>query len=1142
MDIKLRTGISTPNRSSIPPATGQTSGTNSVPERASGNHQLGGLVGRSLPPTRESSKAGMPPRMALPPLSITSTPRSFSQDAAGAMSLVKALLPPLTVDSAMEIPMSNMTPLTELQGALDGLRAECAAAGAPDTFEQLAAALTKVGNLPELAAKAHSPEERDAAIALLQLNVESAKQAIGPGRDGAALITLYGQNAALDSGIDKLRTHAATRMLEAQGAGEAAAPQAKNLVKQERSIAEKRLEVQRLLAKEAGFAPPLGTLRIDSALLEGLARANPAAIRRAGILLGAVLAEQQQLATSGAAKTMREAMQAMQAGSTPLSKQDANYFKQRIAALAEQPLATGLPAETLARLKLGDASAEEVIAIVKGLAARGLSGTAEVEQLVGAAGRTFDQLEQSRARLDKLDETYQLNVDAERGNVLSSGLLRHASGNAALDLGSAANVRQALAGPGAPLASLAKGQVGESLAALGRRYAEISSVEAAEQSQSVVLALDGFSTPPNPVDIASIEQSVAQMREEAKSVLAERQRLMGPEVSAALENTLRAAVLLTRPNALKPSAADGGVKAKIGDVFKKVGQGIQSGLMAKTENEFHAEAVAALLGKWGIDAAAVAPEIQQVLQQPLDTARLDQWFNSFTPTGAVKDRWNADVDSLATRLQPGGAEHLASASLARFNQAVDILETGTRLAWNLSTQTGATIPLGSLAPSLVAGLPVMLNAGLDKNSQILASRDADGYQLVLRSGTAMQGGLSLTLGKIDSLLNLQGFASVSARTHRLDGVALRFPDTDTGRQAMKDLLQRVQTQGGLETKDLLSAEQVLPVVEQLTSANANIGARLDLELPFTGAALSSSVRNDTLNAAPRLEATLSAGMQSVQSSAANSRQQVRSSESTYTIDVTALPQARLGFTVQSESGLAAKLGLGNKLSDASLTSGIPLPGASKPIPAKFECKVATQDVRENGLVSGTTERSVRVSGPSALMTSAVGQVGGDQLHALAAHLKDSPDPAHQALHQRMADLLKTTAAGEEVRVVWRIDPKAQERANALLERARSASAGRGGQAPSAEALRLAEQLEAQAQSALADPASYRLHALEKIATEQTRGKLSGLFDGGYVDLSYVKHGKEAQGKHERTADTLVFDAALLDVAMNRSKTNHISNA
>jgi hypothetical protein len=1054
---------------------------------------------------------------------------------ADAQRLIGTLLPAQTTKIAVGIPLSNLAPLRDLQGALDGLRAACAAAGASDAFDQLTAALTRVGDLPTLAAKAQSPEERDATVALLQLHVESATQAIAPGRDGAALVSLYGQSAALDTAIDKLRTHATTRLLESHGVGEMATGQAQTLVKQERAIAEGRLEIQRLLAKESGFAPPLGALRIDSAMVDGLQRANPDAVRRAGILLGSVLSQQQALAASPAAQNLRAALQEQHAAAT--TREQAIYLRQRISALAEQPLAIGLPADTLDRLKLGSLSAEEVIQTIRGLAARGLSGVGEVENLIGAAGSTLAQVGQSRQRLDKLDQAYQKNLDLERGNVLAGGLLRHTTGHASLDVDSTDQVRQALTGAGAPLAALAKGSVGASISASAARYAEIANVEAAEKCQSVVSALDRFSAPANPADAASIDRVGAELREEQKSVMAERLRLMGPEVAAALNDTLRAAVLMTRTKAVKGDPAESGVKAKLGNALKNAGQGIKAGLQGKTASEKQIEEVMSLLDSWGIDAAAVAPEVQQLVQQPLDTARLDQWFNDLAPSGAVKERWNADKADLAARMQPGAASHLASASLARFSQALDTLEPGTQLNWNLAKQSGATTGLVKLPAGIVAGMQVQLSAGMDKNSQILASRDANGYQLVLRSGTAVQGDIALAaaIGALGGYLGLQATTTASARTHRLDGVALRFPDTEAGRENMKNLLLRLQEQGGLETKDLLNAEQVLPVVEQITAGQAKLDVRLDATVPFAHMALSGADAADTLNAAPRLNTTLSAGIGVTHATAGNSRQQIRNSETAYSMDVTAVPSLRMGVTVASEAGLGAKLGLGDLLPNASMTLAGPVPGSSKTMNvAKFACKASTQEVRENGLLTDATERSVRVGGPSALMTSAVGQAGGDQLQALAEHLKDSPDPAHQTLRQQMADLLKTTVAGEEVRVVWRIAPEVRQRANALLEQARGASAGQGGHAPGAGALKHAEQLEKQAQALLADPGSYRLHALEKVATEQTSAKLGGLFDGGYVDLSYVKHGKEAQASHERIAGTIVFDPGLVQNAMNSS--------
>lgn len=1143
MDIK-RTAPSTTTTPPTALPTGQSSGAGSTPAPASRGNSLGELIGHPLPPGGSGRNAGLQPRKTLPPSALATT-------ATEAERLARTLLPRLFNDTDKTAP--SPAALEDLQDALDDLRAGCARAGAPDAVKPMMDALAQLGELPSYAAKAQTSEDRDAVVALLKMQVDSVIRAIGPDRDGAALISLYGHGNALDSAIDTLRTHAATKMLMNYGIDqEAATEQAKALVTQERSIADKRLKLQGLLAKGSGFTPPLGALRFDPALVRGLGSHNPTAIRDAGIKLDAVLAAQRDLAQSPAAETMRLALTALKADGGPLSHEDASYVQQRLAALDKQPLASSLSAADLARLKTGDMSAEEVANLMQALDARGLSGVEEVAHLLGAAGRTLDQVKQNRKRLDKLDEDYRRNVDVERGRVLAGGLLCQASGDATLDASSKSQVRAALTGPGAPLAPLARAEKNaaepasrpKELSALGEQYRKLLRTEASAEADLLAARKSSRNGKGDPTRLRTLEQSLAQVRQQIQSVLTQRQQAMGPALATPLEDTLKAAALLTRPEILMVPAADEGPRKKFQTAVKKISQGMKVSVLRTPLTTLHAQKLDHRLHDWGLDTAAIAPEARHLLGDAIDTARLDQWVDGFAPTGAIKDRWNTDMAKLAQRLEIGGEKRFASASLARFAQEIDTMAPGTQLAWSLDKSGGVSIPV-PLASVGVSGAWLQLSGERDRNHQILASRDAEGYRLTLRSGTGVRGGLDLTatLIGLGPSVGLQSVTSISGGKERLDGVVLRFPDTDAGRKDMKALLLRLEAEGAIEVKDLLGAEQVLP--EEKRGNEVGLGTSLSMKatMPFASAAFSSSAAKDSLAATGLVGIGLAGGMRAERTTEANADKQVYEDKKTYTIRIPGLLSPALRATIQSGAGLESRLGLGTHLPDSAIAAPVPLYNGKMDL-VEFACAENSKDVRENGLVTEASERSVRLTGPAALMSAAVSRLGGDEFQALTTHLQNSGDPAHGALRERIDALLTGAGPNEEMRVVWRIAPEAQEAANRLLEQARSASTGQGGYEPSKQSKALAGQLNRQAQALLADPASYRLHALEKVSVERSSEALGSLTDPSLnnVSLGVVSWGRKTEGTHERTSNSIEFDPALVNGALQAGKSEPAARA
>jgi hypothetical protein len=1068
-----------------------------------------------------------------------------------------------------------------LQQALDTLRAEFHACGVPGGFDALAAVLARTAPLSRLAEQP-AQELREAGAALLQCWAERLSAATAPGRDGAELAGLYGHHPELDRAIDALRVTAAARMLLDHPAPQQGLPEgqpdartliptqahqearaaAAALVKRERGIAEAKLEILRLLAPQAGFMPALDGLRITPALAEGLGRAEPAVARRAGVLMGALLADEHELAASAEGRRMRQAVQARLQALPGASGPEHAYLERRAAALQPQPAAGGLSAAEVAQLRLQGADPAVLPALLRELAARGLAGTGEVEQLLAGTGRAAGRIRQDRERLDRLDAAYQRALDIERGRVLAGAMLAALGGLAAetaspgglsasvdpggpsaglsalcADTSPATNerLRSALTGPGGPLAAFGLQATAQpALQGLAARYRESLHAQQCVEGEQLVQQLDTMHSrlagdarrPLAGIDAAAGEAQAteAARRRGMQAVLAERRQAMGPERAQALEQVLRAAALLAQPEAWRAADADGGWLQRIATAPRHLGEDLWAGLLGEDPVQLHRAGTERLLQAWGLDVAAIAPELHDLLSRPIDTACLDQWFAAFEPAPGLRPAWAGDLAALAGRLQPGGAPRLASASLGRFMQGLDRLEPGTRLDWHLDSRAGLSTGLVPLPVAPPAGVAVQLGGSAGTACQVQASCDAQGYQLVLRAGRSAQGELRLaaTIGALWSgVLGVQALAGIEGRGQRLDGVALRFPGTDAGRRDMKQLLQRVLERGHLDLQDLADAAQVLPAAARSGGVEAHAGVRLDLELPV--AALSAN-GVDTLNLAPRLDVKVLAGTQESQHAAVNRREQVHEHERSFTLRLVAEATPRLGATVHPASGP------GQPPAGEGMALHLPLPGAS-PRLAEFQCSETRREVLEAGRVSGTTERSVRIAGPAALLGRAADAAGGAQLRAVVAYLHASPRPEHQGQGQALAALLHSAAAGDGMRIVWRIAPQVQAAASRLLQQARAVSAGQAGHAGMREAHEQAARLEAQARALLADPAGYRLHAVERLACEASSEKLGGLLDLGHVNLAYVQWGATLQGSHERRTASIVFDPGVVEDAL-----------
>lgn len=1042
---------------------------------------------------------------------------------------LQAVLPEIFKGPSAQRPSAQS--LAPLREGLAALHDALMVAGAPGDLNPLVAALSDSVRLHDFIAEGGQGTHEE-AVGVLEALVHTAREALGPGRDGAALAALYGHSPALDRGVNALRTEAAARFMLAhearrQGLDEASAralpadlrqsvrQAAQALTASEYEIAQTKLRIVRALGSGDGFVPAMAGLRFTPELARGMRNDNADSGPRTGVLMEVLLSQEHGLAQSPAGQRMRAAvesqLQLTQAGATSQSQRaDLQVLARRAAALKAQPAATSLSSQEQSALGLTGQPAESK-ALMQSLARTGLAGLSEVAAVLATAGHSLARVKQDRGRIDAADQKYQKSVGIEQGQVLAAGLLRHLTGDAQLPAGAGAapdeRVRAALTGPAGPLAALGasaepQAPLCQQLQALGERHAELAQAVRKAQAELVIDSFAAFGS--LAVFHSAAEAQACEARQQPlhaliewgrqgmQTVVDERRALLGPRTADALQDAVRAAALVTHPDRLAFTSSDG-LADKIRKAAASAGPAVQAGLLAQDPARLHADAMLKTLAAWGLPASVVGPEVRQVLAQPIDAARIAQWVAEFRPVGGVK------LQRLSDRQKPAGTPGLEAAALQRFTEGVDSLQVGTRLSWTLESRIGvATV----VAPAVSA----------ERRTQdgIHVERDAKGYQLMLVGGCGGSASLSLQLGvSIPQLLNAQATASIDGTGHRLGGVALRFADSDTGRADMQALLQRLLAQGHIAAADLGGASAVMPMVERMTGGTVSASARLGLDVPVTPRAAAGQA--DSVSLIPRLHAGVAAGLRGIERTRANQWQQVREQVQSFDVTLSVTPDVRLGLCGAWP----------NKLPYKPVQVPIPVYSRKRDL-VDLNYQVVTRDVREDGLVSRDTERVARIKCPAVLADAAVGHVGGPALHELIGRLQASGRPEDEAVLKDVASLIHSVKAGDEIGVVWRLDPKVQAAANGLLQQARTAANRQGGQAQPKEA---AAHFEALAKALLDEPGNFVLHGLERVTSEKSSAELGKFSDLSGVNLGALKWGKSMEGTQERRTASVVFDPA-----------------
>lgn len=1041
--------------------------------------------------------------------------------------------------------------LTALKEGLAPLRQALVAAGHPRGLGPLLTALGRQVSLNALASKGTREAREDAATVLMAW-AGSILKAIGPGRDGAELVSLYGHSPALDHAIDGLRAGAMTRFMlnqeaRAQGHSDSASlpvethiavhAAAAEVTKREREIAQEKQQILRTISpSKDGFAPSLSGLRFTPELVEGMSRANPAITQKAGVLICALLAKEEALAASPAGQRMLGAvMGQLESAGT----EDARYLQQRASALAPQHLATGLSAKDTAELKLNETDAKKIQETLVSLAEKGLSGVGEIREALAAANQTLDTVKENTGRLEPGNAAYLRVLDVERGNVLASGLLARLAGVTRLHAGSDpvsnTQLRAALMRPNSPLGMIVdKNAPGrERLKALATRYGALAETAHRAEGELQVLRFDAFSGSVDPARVRGLEATIENAHEGIKAVVAERRELMGPGVAKALDDALLAAAIRARPDTVDAARGDG-LKGKVETTFSHLGHALQTAGLGVDAADLEAHVLCTVLESWGLDSHALAPEIHEMVGKPIDAKVLDTAIADFDPPASMKKQYDAEMYKLT---QPGGSPRLASAALERFTKGLEVMAPGTRLAWNLDSHAEVSTPLVALPFVPIGDVRALLTASAATTRQIHASRDNQGYQLILRSGAAATAGVGLQAKGtiIPKFLTADATASIKASGHDVTGVALRFPDSDVGRADMKALLGSLLTHGEMTVDDLATAHEVMPVVEQRRGGNATAGVRFNASVPLGSVSMGDQTVG--VNADPRTHATVTADLQAINTTFANARQRVQEQVEIFKVELANAPQMRAGAGIASMRDLEKALGFGGLLPDTEMEVPVPIYG-KKLEHVEFTCKAATREVREGGMLTSESERTVGLSGlPEVagrvfpqVLAAALDTVGGTELKALGAYLQTSKSSEAEALRTGIASLLKAAGPKDEVRVTWRIDPKVQGEVNELLQEARATAGRQMGHAAPKAAEAAAIRLEDRAKALLADTGSYRLHGLELIAHEKTNTDVGTWLDLRKMSLGFLSWGKHIEGAHERVFASIQFEPKILDAA------------
>ena len=665
---------------------------------------------------------------------------------------------------------------------------------------------------------------------------------------------------------------------------------------------------------------------------------------------------------------------------------------------------------------------------------------------------------------------------------------------------------------------------------------------------------DGRKADPKPVSLPRLRNELSGLEEIAKAVVTvhDHERRAGlirtriETQAKQLDDLLgeRRAVMRGDPTdpAYDPAA----------DVHKLVQNGVraaalhvrqQQGIpLDKFNPNEHRDAIQAVLTDWGIDTDLFGPEISDTLHGAFGPEAIDGWIEDAKRTltdrsfqKRLQDQPNALVRTLG-RLPTdyAGFDDSSRATVVSMIKALrpgDAIEVGQDHSLHLST---GHVPVDSVG---FASLKAQAAAAVAKKSQLAIECNDHEIEVFLKTGWGGEGSLEASADVTVAEASLAG----TVGGHKLQGVALRFPNTEQGRKDLAELMQNVmRTRPEISAKTFSKAEEVLMVTDRMIKGEVEAEALSTTQMwadKFPGAGLGRTVLTGTiggyeLNASIGATAKLGAGIEGrfVWSESAKSNVYEKEVEKEVAVN------AQIGIFSESSTGYDFGMSL--------------IPGAHGHAPFADQPPGALLGVGVDRVLYKTTKISrinqdidghYQAHGNELVRRRVVqriprkdGKVDSAHLvNSLALDMGDDPrkrglkadplttalqDPANGAFRDAVVALMQQIEKGDTLSVTYTLDPEARRIANELRQEAIDLRAGRPGPhldqvGDRAQAAERAAALDKEAQALIEAESSYVPLEVQIIKELSTQVNLD------LVDMTVLKIGRVGYGGLQRAAVT-----------------------
>lgn len=444
---------------------------------------------------------------------------------------------------------------------------------------------------------------------------------------------------------------------------------------------------------------------------------------------------------------------------------------------------------------------------------------------------------------------------------------------------------------------------------------------------------------------------------------------------------------------------------------------------------------------------------------------------------AEADHWNAPVSARARAALVQSIDEDLNVN-ARIK-----LGKGNRV----EVQTGS-IPVGGVHS-------INLKGSAGEMSGIEIGCTVVGYDLVLRNAR-------------DGKFNPEYFAGLQAGTVRVgggvsheysrtqgDGFSLRFPPTDAGKKALKEVVNSLLLQGSLTSEDLAKTKSVAPLADDKRGHKLQGYGRATASLtPMTPQA----------DLAFGTKLSVGIGRQTGSYTEEGTELQVYKTDKEYTLDMSlSAAISAIGKFRADNSQVPHKTG--TDMADASGN-------------LSFSYKTRTLETRDAyGLIPGSTERSTQIAVPRRWADTAVKLACGRPYAELMNLLSLEDPPMHAQINQ----LIQGAGVNDVINVVSSLDADVRADINARVQEAQALRDGTLQPAlSSTQRQALAAQLDAQVRALLDAPESYIINRIALISNQEAAPTTTSL------NLVFVKKHEFVEDKREFVPTEIRPDTAI----------------